>query len=117
MVVTLKRPSRALVIYKQRWEIETLFGALKSRGFNLEETHMTDVSRSERLFGLLVLALVWGLLVGELVTQAEPTEIKKHGYGLFSRFRRGLDCLVQILVTGSSQGFVWDDVVMLLTSS
>jgi hypothetical protein len=117
LVVTLKRPSRALLIYKQRWEIETLFGALKSRGFNLEDTHMTDVARSERLFGLLVLALTWGLLVGELVTQAKPTEIKKHGCALFSRFRRGLDCLLQILVTGASQGFVWDDVVGLLTSS
>jgi Transposase DDE domain len=117
MVVTLKRPSKALLIYGQRWEIETLFGALKSRGFNLEETHMTDVSRSERLFGLLVLALTWGLLVGELVTAARPMKVKKHGYALFSRFRRGLDCLVQILVTGASQGFVWDDVVMLLTSS
>jgi hypothetical protein len=28
--------------YAQRWGIETLFGVFKSRGFNLEDTHLTD---------------------------------------------------------------------------
>ena len=28
--------------YYQRWHIETLFGCLKSRGFDLEATHMTE---------------------------------------------------------------------------
>src|SRR5262249_9005718 len=28
--------------YEKRWGIETLFGALKSRGFNLEDTHLQD---------------------------------------------------------------------------
>jgi hypothetical protein len=32
--------------YKKRWGIESLFRALKSRGFNLEDTHLKD---SERL--------------------------------------------------------------------
>jgi hypothetical protein len=52
---------------------------------------MIDVARSERLFGLLVLALTWGLLVGELVTAAQATPVKKHGYELLSRFQQGLD--------------------------
>jgi Transposase DDE domain len=117
LLVTSKRPSRALRTYAQRWDIETLFGAFKSRGFNLEDTHITDVGRSERLFGLLVLALVWALMVGEFVSQRRPSRIKKHGYAQWSVFRRGLDCLLQILVTGASQGFVWHDVVSLLSSS
>jgi len=31
--------------YLKRWGIETLFGALKSRGFNLEGTHIQDPER------------------------------------------------------------------------
>jgi hypothetical protein len=130
LLVTIKRPSRALIIYARRWEreqpagcglvskkIETLFGAFKTRGYNLEDTHMTDVKRSERLFALLVLTLVWAVRVGEFVSSLRPSEIKKHGYAQWSVFRRGLDCLKQILFSGSSDGFVLDDVVRLLSSS
>jgi hypothetical protein len=117
LLVTTKRPSRALIIYGRRWEIETLFGAFKTRGFNLEDTHITDVKRSERLFALLVISLVWAVRVGEFVARVRPSEIKKHGYAQWSVFRRGLDCLRQILFTGSSNGFVLDDVVRLLSSS
>ena len=28
-----------------RWAIETLFGILKSRGFNLEDTHLKEMER------------------------------------------------------------------------
>lgn len=117
LVVTVKRPSQALRIYAQRWNIETLFGAFKTRGFNLEDTHITDIKRSERLFALLVLTLVWAVRVGEFVSSLRPSEIKNHGYAQWSIFRRGLDCLRQILFTGYSDGLVMDDVVILLSSS
>ena len=42
IVVTNDAPEEALAIYAQRWQIETLFAALKTRGFNLEDTHMTE---------------------------------------------------------------------------
>jgi Transposase DDE domain len=117
LIVTTKRPSQVLRIYAQRWNIETLFGAFKTRGFNLEDTHITDVKRSERLFALLVLTLVWAVRVGEFVSSLRPSEIKKHGYAQWSLFRRGLDCLRQILLVGCSDGLVMDDVVILLSSS
>lgn len=116
-VVTTKRPSKALRIYRERWDIETLFGAFKTRGFNLESTHVTNVERSERLFALLVITFVWAVRVGEFVTSSKPSKIKNHGYAAWSLFRRGLDCLRQILFTGCSEGFVLDDVVALLSSS
>jgi hypothetical protein len=43
--------------YEKRWGIETLFGCLKSRGFDFEETHLTKRVRIERLTFLLSLAL------------------------------------------------------------
>jgi hypothetical protein len=34
--------------YAHRWGIETLFGIFKSRGFNLEDTHIKDSERLSR---------------------------------------------------------------------
>ena len=53
IVVTNDAPEEALAIYAQRWQIETLFAALKTRGFNLEDTHMTDPERISKLTAVL----------------------------------------------------------------
>jgi hypothetical protein len=71
LLVTTKRPARVLSMYAARWDIECLFGAFKSRGFNVEESRMTNPARSERLFALLVVALVWSVRVGELSRRLE----------------------------------------------
>ena len=55
-------PEEATRLYQRRWEIETMFAALKSRGFDLEETHLTAPDRIERLIGLLALAFTCGAL-------------------------------------------------------
>jgi hypothetical protein len=115
-LVTVKRPARALAIYAQRLEIETLFGAFKTRGFNLEATRVTNPRRSERLFGLLVLALVWAV-VGEFLTWLAPLRLKKHGFVARSVFGRGLDGLRRILLSGRSGKFVLDGAVLLLSGS
>jgi hypothetical protein len=59
--------AEALDAYADRWQVETLFGALKSRGFNLEETHLTDPKRLAKLMGLLALAFAWTYRTGELL--------------------------------------------------
>ena len=45
--------------FKQRWQIETLFRGLKSSGFNIEDTHVTDLERLGKLFSLTMIAFVW----------------------------------------------------------
>ena len=37
--------ANAIQDYALRWEIETLFSCLKGRGFNLENTRLTDPRR------------------------------------------------------------------------
>jgi hypothetical protein len=49
--------------YRIRWGIETLFGALKSRGFNLDDTHIQDQERLSRLLALLAVAFTGPLLL------------------------------------------------------
>lgn len=54
---------QVLALYGQRWAIETTFAWLKSRGFNLKDTHLTHPQRLHLLLGLLAWTLLWALLV------------------------------------------------------
>lgn len=87
----------ALADYGRRWEIETLFGCLKSRGFRLEETHVTDPARLEKLMALLALTFCWAVVVGDWLAAQKPLRVKKHGRKCKSLFRHGLDYLRRIL--------------------
>jgi len=82
-----------LADYALRWGIETMFAAFKSRGFRLEDTHITCPERLSRLLGLLAVAFCWAFSAGNWLTQAKPLKLKKHGRPPVSRVRRGLDFL------------------------
>jgi len=97
IIVAPQAAERALEDYARRWEIETLFGCLKSRGFRLEETHVTDPERLKKLLALLALAFCWAVIVGEWLTEQKPLKLKKHGRLCKSVFRHGLDHLRRIL--------------------
>ena len=98
ILVTNAQPAQARALYQQRWSVETMFGAFKSRGFDLEATHLREADRLEMLIGVLALAFVWALRVG--LWQAEQVEIvvKKHGRRVKSLFRFGLDYLQEHLL-------------------
>jgi hypothetical protein len=90
--------------YCLRWQIETLFGCLKTRGFRLEDTHLTDKDRVSRLLALLTLAFCWALLSGTLVCQAKALKTKKHGRREKSVFRVGLDYLRRLFCRPTNEG-------------
>ena len=92
--------------YQLRWEIETMFGCLKSRGFEFEETHLSKAERIETLLLLLGLGLCFALKSGEIQTKRQPLRKKKHGRFGKSLFRVGLDALREFLLNepiGSKQ--------------
>ena len=97
-----KGPS-ALEDYKRRWGIEVLFAALKSRGFDLEQTHLVHLERIEKLIALLAIAFTWAHLVGEWIAQTQPLKIKNHGRKERSLFRYGLDHLQYVLLNIQDQ--------------
>lgn len=103
--------------YARRWEIETLFGCLKTRGFCLEATHVTDTERLRKLVGLLALAFCWAHLAGEWLAHHEPLKIKKHGRLAKSIFRHGFDHLRRILcnLTSVAQQVAFRRVIQLLS--
>jgi hypothetical protein len=85
-------------LYGKRWEIETLFACLKSKGFSFEETHLTNPERIEKLLVLLTVAFCWAHKTGEWRHEEKAIVIKKHGRKLQSYFRYGLDYLRDILL-------------------
>lgn len=97
IVVAPNYCSTAIEDYAKRWEIETLFGCLKSRGFRLEETHVIEPERLKKLIALLALAFCWAHVVGEWLSQQKPLRTKKHGRLARSIFRLGLNHLRRIL--------------------
>lgn len=55
---------KALDFYRQRWGIERLFGHMKKKGFDLEATHMSEASKLEILFAVVVLAFLFSFAWG-----------------------------------------------------
>lgn len=77
----------ALETYRKRWGIEQLFSHLKKRGFNLEDTHLTDKKKVERMMGLVsvsfLLSYGWGLHLRTYEKQTVYYRRKSHyNYGL-----------------------------------
>ena len=93
LVISSERSGKILLEYGMRWQIETLFGVLKTRGFRLEDTHLTESERVSKLLSLLTIAVSWAMLAGELELPSKPLKTKKHGNLEKSIFRLGFETL------------------------
>jgi hypothetical protein len=93
LIISSESSGNILLEYGERWKIETLFGMLKTRGFRLEDTHLTEIERISKLLSLLTIAVSWAMLAGELEVQATPLKTKKHGNLEKSLFRLGFETL------------------------
>jgi len=98
-LATDKKPKTALARYRKRWKIETLFAALKTRGFDLEATHITLPKKLALLVGILALAAAIAYKTGLWAEKRKATPTKKHGRLAKSIFRRGLETLKKLLAT------------------
>ena len=58
LVVCSDKEGKGIEAYGERWQIKTLFGSLKSKGFNLEDTHMTAPAKIDRLMSVLAIGFV-----------------------------------------------------------
>jgi transposase len=103
IIISNEQSGKILLEYGERWKIETLFGCLKTRGFRLEDTHLTKIERISKLLSLLTIATVWAILAGELEIKTTPLKLKKHGNLEKSIFRHGFDtlrrCFCQLITT------------------
>jgi hypothetical protein len=113
IVISDERTSHILADYRLRWSIETLFSALKIRGFNLEDTHLTKPDRVSRLLAVVVLAFVWCYRIGLWQSEQKSPRLCKHGYKAKSMFKQGLDWLQRVLFNRSAHIAFWDVAIRL----
>lgn len=100
IVASGERNRDAIEEYKVRWQIETMFGCLKSRGFNFEETHLTEPKKIGKLLLMLGLGLLLSILTGEFQVETlkqVKMKLKKNKRYAKSLFRIGLDALQNLL--------------------
>lgn len=75
-------PNRARVLdYGLRWGIESLFSDLKSRGFDIQSSHLRHPDRLSRLLMVITIALYWCVSIGETEEKSTPV-LKKEVFAL-----------------------------------
>ena len=103
IIVSFNKPEKAQHQYKQRWQIEMCFKAMKSSGFDIEKTHLQDIKRIEKLILLVIIAFVWCYKVGIYLHLLYPIPIKKHGRKAKSIFKYGLSFVANYLLNSENQ--------------
>jgi len=83
-------PLEALEVYKSRWSVEVFFGHLKKKGFNLENTHMKDKKKIDKLVAVLALAFLFTIGFGLLLREKGGLNAHEKRKSLF---RLALDSL------------------------
>ena len=65
---------RALNAYRKRWGIEVVFGHFKKKGCNLEDTHLREAQRIDRLIAVVTLSFFycfgWGMILKKLAPKS-----------------------------------------------
>jgi hypothetical protein len=86
-------PKQALSDFRKRWGIECLFGDTKTRGLNLEDTHITNPEKLASLIVVVMLAITWAYRCATSAMDMKAIPRKSHGRREKSWFRIGLDAL------------------------
>ncbi|MDD2475992.1 MAG: IS4 family transposase [Dysgonamonadaceae bacterium] len=104
ILISFNYLENAIESYKDRWQIESMFKAFKSSGFNLEQTHLSDINRMEKLFAVVIIAFVWAYKIG-LFLHHNIKEIRmlNHGYRAKSFVKYGLEYIAAILLNANYQ--------------
>lgn len=99
ILLSFNKPEQAVETYKSRWQIEKCFKSLKFNGFNVEDTHLADIDRIERIFAILTIAFLRAYLVGFFKHRfIKPIRTLNNGRLAFSFFKYGLDTIASVLL-------------------
>ena len=98
----------AMNAYKKRWWIECLFADAKTRGFNIEDTHMTNPDKIATLLAIVALAATWAYRCATALLGRANIKPKAHGRPQKSYFRTGFDRLRKWLIYEPQKAYeIW----------
>jgi hypothetical protein len=78
-----------------------MFANLKTKGFALEATHLTDPDKLCTLLALMAFAVALTVKTGVAMARLHPIPVKKHGRRAWSLFALGLNTLRKIFVAAT----------------
>lgn len=82
-------------IYRLRWQIETAFRAMKSAGFNMEDSHLPLDGRFQNILVVVLIAYACAFIDGLLKSMKNSIpKMKSNGRRRFSIFSWGLDFVI-----------------------
>lgn len=93
VATNIPAPKNALRLYRKRWGIECLFANAKTRGFNIEDTHITDPAKLATLLAVVALAMTWAYRCASQAMGRQGIRKKAHNRRTKSWFRIGFDVL------------------------
>jgi len=93
IIASNREPKNALRQYRRRWAIECMFGDTKTRGFNIEDTRITNLEKLDLWLAIIALTMSWTYRCATQTMGLSAIRKKAHGYREKSWFRTGLDQL------------------------
>jgi hypothetical protein len=118
IVATMDPQIDAITLYGHRWEIESLFACLKGRGFDFEETRITEPTRIATMLAVLAIGFAWAHKTGEWVAEnIKPITIKKHGRMAQSFFRYGIDTIKATVFSQAANLGDWQVLLSLIRTN
>lgn len=93
VATNLEEGVSGLNLYRKRWGIECLFADAKTRGLNIEDTHITDPDKLATLLVVVALAVTWAYRCATRAMGRTAIPRKTHGRHEKSWFRTGFDSL------------------------
>jgi hypothetical protein len=101
LVSNMSLAEEAIKYYKKRFRIETFFSDQKSRGFNIQKSHLEDCHRLSRLLIASCLSYIWIVYLGSLCkSDGWQDIIHRRNRCDLSLFRLGLQLLEHFLNEG-----------------
>jgi hypothetical protein len=101
LVSNMSVAEEAIRYYQKRFRIETFFSDQKSRGFNIQKSHLEDPQRLSRLLIATCLAYIWIVYLGSLCkSDGWQAIIHRRNRCDLSLFRLGLQLLEHFLNEG-----------------
>lgn len=98
LVTNMELAEEACYWYGKRFRIETFFSDQKSRGFNLDKSHISDPMRLARLMIAACLAYIWIIYLGVVAKRDDWVKIiHRTDRCDLSLFKLGLDLLEHFL--------------------
>ena len=93
VATNLENTRHGFNLYRRRWGVECLFADAKTRGLNIEDTHITHPDKLATLLVVVALAVTWAYQCATKTMGRRTIRRKTHARREKSWLRTGLDAL------------------------